>query len=40
MSTTIIEFELNEHTFAVLWKYMKYILWFHVRGFLAESEIA
>jgi len=38
MSTTIIEFELNEHTFAVLWKYIKYILWFHVQGLLAESE--
>jgi hypothetical protein len=40
MPTTIIEFELNEHTFAVLWKYVKSILWFHVQGFLTETEVS
>lgn len=41
MSTTIpvmIEGELSEHTFAALWKYTKYILWFHVQGLLSDTD--
>jgi hypothetical protein len=38
MSTKLIELELNEHLFAALWKYVKYILRFHVQGFLVETK--
>lgn len=38
MSTTIIERKLSEQTFAVLWKYVKYILRMHVAGILEEAE--
>jgi hypothetical protein len=34
----IVEGELSEHTFTALWKYTKYILWFHVLGVLSETE--
>ncbi|CAI8756768.1 hypothetical protein [Methylocaldum szegediense] len=38
MSTTVIERELSEQTFAVLWKYVKYILRMHLAGILDEVE--
>jgi len=43
MSNTIsmmVDCELSEHTLATLWKYTKYILWFHVQGVLSETESA
>jgi hypothetical protein len=38
MSTTVIERELSEQTFAVLWKYVKCILRMHVAGIVDEAE--
>lgn len=36
--TPIVEGELNEHMFATLWKYAKYVLRFHMQGLLAETR--
>jgi hypothetical protein len=36
MRDAIIERELNEHTVAAVWKYLKTIAWIHLEGLLAE----
>jgi hypothetical protein len=38
--TMMVDCELTERTLATLWKYAKYILWFHVQGVLSENETA
>jgi hypothetical protein len=37
MRDAMIERELNEHTMAAVWKYLKTLAWIHVRGLLAEA---
>ncbi|BBL76778.1 hypothetical protein [Methylomagnum ishizawai] len=36
MRDAMIERELNEHTMAAVWKYLKTIAWIHLQGLLAE----
>lgn len=36
----MVDCELSEHMLATLWKYTKYILWFHVRCVLSDNETA
>jgi hypothetical protein len=38
MSTTVIERELSEQTFAAIWRYVKCILRMHVSGIIDEAE--
>lgn len=37
MPNNVIITELTEHTIAVIWRYMKSIVWIHVRGLLGEA---
>ncbi|SMF96944.1 hypothetical protein SAMN02949497_4358 [Methylomagnum ishizawai] len=36
MRDAMIERELNEHTMAAVWKYLKTIAWIHLQSLLAE----
>jgi hypothetical protein len=38
MRDAMIERELNEHTMAAVWKYLKTIAWIHLQGLLAEAS--
>lgn len=37
MRDSLVERELNEHTLAALWKYLKTIAWIHLRELLGEA---
>ncbi len=39
MRDAMIERELNEHTVAAVWKYLKTIAWIHLQGLLAEAPL-